>query len=1170
MPDADSMKPALLHNFALALRLQFMRTSEMGNLDDAISFQQSSISLSPENNPLRSQRLKQLAELLRTRYQKTNNTSTLDQAISAHEQALLALDEGSQEKRDQLGELGRTLLSRYEHFGRQDDFDRTVQLQLEYLRLSSADNSAKKAEALSNLGSSHLSRYQRTGDLTDLNKTAEYHKAAYHAAGDKHPDIDGFLYNLGLSLTHRFVRLSQDNDINAAIPAYERLVEITPAGHPLRATRLDSFGSALMSRFERYGRIEDVDLAISSQELAVSLATTNSTDLAHYSDNLGCSFLRRFDRLQNISDLNKAIENLKKAYQLTPEGNPKKGRRTNLLGSAIKRRGTHTKDAAEFDRGIDLINSAVSMVSANDPNGASWMNNRSSALLARFRLFGQVSDIDAAINSQTQCVAKIPHGRRERPMYISTLGVMFLARFKHLGEMADLEKSIEYRRQAIQAAPTGHPRIPILLVNLAVSLLRKAEALEILSPCDEAIGHMKQAMELQINVEAVRAQVLRIMGNAYTIKWVKEHIVSDLDEAIRYHEDALRVLPNHHLDRRHYLSSLAKSLSHRGTLTHQLSCIDRSISLVREAIALTPEKHSHLVDYSANLGEYLLHRYCILKDPGDAASYTKVMLDSIRLLSASPIRRFSAARRLIDSMADMQLPGSLEVYQLAMDLVPAVIWLGTRLTGRYASIRSTGIGSLANDAAAFAISHRQYDQAIEWLEEGRSIVWNQIRQLRAPLGELRLLDSALLDRLVAVSQGLESGGMGATQADSVEAATQAQHQLAEEWQALLQRVREIPGHHHFLRPRTSLQLASAANSSTIVLINVHRSRCDALSFRQGSTAVVHIPLPELSFESVSDMHSRWQASLRASLTLQRGFRKDVKHQTDPNHDFRTVLGQLWSEAAQPILIELGLMNSVHERRKLPRVTWCLTGPLSFLPFHAAGQYKQEATRSKLYNFVVSSYSPSIAALLSPPPSIDRFQGILAVGQSATPGWPPLEHIRDELDCIERLAGDLRLTRVENSGATVSAVKEQMNNHTWLHFACHASQDFKDPLKSALRLHDGSLNLAQISRDQLQTTEFAFLSACETATGTEALSEEAVHLAAGILMSGCPSVIASLWSVGDNDAPIVAERVYRGLIEGGEPNIQNAAYALHDAVKDLREKTGEGDFNAWAPYIHVGV
>ena len=106
-------------------------------------------------------------------------------------------------------------------------------------------------------------------------------------------------------------------------------------------------------------------------------------------------------------------------------------------------------------------------------------------------------------------------------------------------------------------------------------------------------------------------------------------------------------------------------------------------------------------------------------------------------------------------------------------------------------------------------------------------------------------------------------------------------------------------------------------------------------------------------------------------------------------------------------------------------------------------------------------------------------------------------------------------------------------------------------------------------------ELAFLSACQTATGDKKNPEESVHLAAGMLAVGFKGVVATLWSIGDEDAPVVVDAYYKKLFElRGSGMLKNsqtgAAYALHEAVKVLRERVGGSKFVKWATFVHFGI
>jgi CHAT domain-containing protein len=73
------------------------------------------------------------------------------------------------------------------------------------------------------------------------------------------------------------------------------------------------------------------------------------------------------------------------------------------------------------------------------------------------------------------------------------------------------------------------------------------------------------------------------------------------------------------------------------------------------------------------------------------------------------------------------------------------------------------------------------------------------------------------------------------------------------------------------------------------------------------------------------------------------------------------------------------------------------------------------------------------------------------------------------------------------------------------------------------------------------------------------------------LAGYKGVIATMWTIMDNDAPQVASSVYEHLLDVSPPDPTRAAEALHLAVRKLREEgNGYRSFFHWVPFIHIGV
>jgi CHAT domain-containing protein len=261
---------------------------------------------------------------------------------------------------------------------------------------------------------------------------------------------------------------------------------------------------------------------------------------------------------------------------------------------------------------------------------------------------------------------------------------------------------------------------------------------------------------------------------------------------------------------------------------------------------------------------------------------------------------------------------------------------------------------------------------------------------------------------------------------------------------------------------------------------------------------------------------------------------------------------------------------------LGRIWWCPTGPLAFLPIHAAGLYgEDQAFGSKLSDFLISSYTPSLTALIegfhTRSGSQEDLQ-FLVVTQPSAGGQYNIPGTLEEIKCIkEHTKGKVPVLWLDKDEATIEEVQQGMKDSRWAHFACHGVQS-ASPTESALLLAGNSrLTLSNIINLSLPKADLAFLSACQTATGSEELQDESVHLAAGMLLAGYRGGIGTMWSIEDNVAPQVTGDVYAHLLKASPPDSTRAAEALHLAVQNLQAQLGaEKSFLHWVPFIHFGV
>ncbi|KAJ7193610.1 CHAT domain-containing protein [Mycena pura] len=366
----------------------------------------------------------------------------------------------------------------------------------------------------------------------------------------------------------------------------------------------------------------------------------------------------------------------------------------------------------------------------------------------------------------------------------------------------------------------------------------------------------------------------------------------------------------------------------------------------------------------------------------------------------------------------------------------------------------------------------------------------------------------------------------ATKPQSLQSIAEQSHAYALERNHVLQLIRVKPGFENFLLPKPISVLSLAAKKGPVAIVNISNYGCDALILLPGlSDEVVHVPLPDFKL-SQAQLLAHCLASIVGGPGRDERLNGSREAEMPPDDIFRFVLSELWFKIVCPVLKALAITTPASQ--DIGRIWWCLTGPLVFLPIHAAGLYgKDQAFGSKLSDFLISSYTPSLTALIegyrfqSQCESQARLQ-LLTVTQPSAKGQSYIPGTQDEIKHIKQLAkGNIPILWLDEDMATIENVQKGMKESRWVHFACHGVQK-TSPTESALLLAGSSrLTVSDIIQLNLPHADLAFLSACQTATGSTELQDESVHITASMLLAGYRGVIGTMWSIGDNIAPQVA-------------------------------------------------
>lgn len=959
--------------------------------------------------------------------------------------------------------------------------------------------------------------------------------AARNAVNDAAGDpalLAGRLRISGLAWHRLYEHTGDPAAARQAVATLRRAVEHERPGSTGRKLSLHNLAESLRALYRRTGDIEHLREAIDTGREAVRESSSDSKRYVPLGG-LADSLRLLYEHTDDVALLDEALRLSAAALEALPESAPV--RAAVLVNSAVllRHRFERTGDQSVLNEAIAMSRRAVEAAPPGTPVQQTALYNLGSMLHVHSGRTGDTAALDEAVDAMGAVVRATPADHPDGPLHRSTLVGMLHERFRRVGDTRALDEAIELGHQAVAAAPADHPDRWLYLANLCVALKTKAQ-------------HTG-------DVDSLRHVI------------ALEREMTDLASATgsRHHGSVL--------------TNLGNSLRWYFERTGDRSALEEAISAGRAAVERTAEDHPYRSHCEFNLA-------LTLSGPGPAAGSACVE-EAIGLLTAAARRnsaptaiRVAAARewgRL--SMAAGRPEHAARGFALGVELLPRLAARG--LNHADATRWMAEYSPLASDAAACALAAGRPDRAVEVLEMGRGVLLTQALESRTDLTALREREPELADRFddlcarldgttTAVGPGLlADAGVG-----DGEDVPDLRRRLAQELDDLVARIRTLTGLERFLLPPPAGRLTAEAHSGPLVLVNVSRYRCDALMLTTGGIRVCE--LPDVDHDDVHDRLSdmryllgRIGRSRDARLEAERVMAEDT-------------LPWLWDGVAEPVLDRLGLTAPLddHDTR---RMWWIPCGPLAHFPLHAAGHHLETPPegepRRTVMDRVVSSYAPTVRALSHARAQHARAEAssadsgrprVLTVAMPRTPGERDLPGAETEYRHLARLFPAME--GLVGQEATRDAVLSRLAAHPWAHFACHAGTDPDDPYRSQLLVHDHAakpLSVLEISRLRLERSEFAYLSACDTALTGRDLADESLHVVTAFQLAGFPQVVGTLWQVNDTIAVEIAERVYAQLAAGGF-DASRAGTAVHRAIRLIRERYPRFP-TLWAAHIHMG-
>ncbi|KAJ7742347.1 hypothetical protein DFH07DRAFT_777766 [Mycena maculata] len=346
--------------------------------------------------------------------------------------------------------------------------------------------------------------------------------------------------------------------------------------------------------------------------------------------------------------------------------------------------------------------------------------------------------------------------------------------------------------------------------------------------------------------------------------------LDDLNQSVLRKEAAVALIPDGHLDRPGQLNNLGSSLARRFEQLGDLDDLNQSVLRVEAAVSLTPDGHPSKPSLLNNLGNSLARRFGRFGDSQKLLlHYTSAACSAI----GSADTQFYAATMWAKHAHVHQPSSLLRAYTTAIELLPELASLGLSITDRHHRVSEAG--QVVRDAASAAIAVHDYQKAVEWLDQGRSVIWRQLLNLRSQVDELRKSYPDIATKFVDLSTSLETAGTrNTTVADAIEP--------------------------------LSLQVIAQQSHALLFKGIISFSRSDNCQDLRGlADEVIHVPLSDFTIHEAQAL-AKSLASIVGTPGRNDRLHGSIEGDMAPDDIFSHILSEIWFKIVRPVLNVLAI------------------------------------------------------------------------------------------------------------------------------------------------------------------------------------------------------------------------------------------------------------------------
>jgi hypothetical protein len=717
---------------------------------------------------------------------------SIDACVFAMASAAYAMPSDDQNYGPLCSCLGLALSKRYEQTKNASDATRWAWATTEALRFPPP---GMRGEYLRRCGIAHRERFELTGEQTDLGRSLDSLRAACEIAdiaAQPRPYLD-----LGATLVIAYQLGGDASYLDEGVQVQRQLLAHEPASAVQRTRLYNNLASALYLRFGTAGALPDLDDAVALYRSAADMQD-EPVARALYLANLGGVLAIRFQHAGAEADLQDGLTALRDSLRNTPSSSEMRAERLDSYGVALQISFRHTADIAKLEESITVLREAVRLARPADSISLSALRNLAGGLEARFDLLGQQLDLEEAVAAYREIIASAPESDHELPMYLMDMGNALSSRYSYSGNIHDLDEGIEFLRRGLDLTPVGDSERCIALHALGVNLKERFLHRGARADLDEAekllraavagtppghayrpvhLGSLARCLDSRFELdhdhalldEAVRlheqataanmagvsgATALTNLGGSLITRYRSQAVPSDLQRAIAAYEGAVAAAGPGYPNLCLYRANLGEALTIRALDTRQVEHADAAVAILTKAAEEAGTNHPRSTLILAFLARALAARAELTGNAGDQQQALQAWRAASQITVTPPANRLSAAAEWAAYAGQIgEKAEALAACQATVRMLPLVAWRGLRRQDQE-RLMSESHGVTA-DAVAWALNTGNAAQAIELAEEGRSVLWSQMLEIRGDLTAVYAASPAIANDMERVRRGLQ-------------------------------------------------------------------------------------------------------------------------------------------------------------------------------------------------------------------------------------------------------------------------------------------------------------------------------------------------------------------------------------------------------------------------------